>query len=46
MVSAQLGVSIEEAFVRLRGHAFADGRTLRDLAGEVVGRRLRLDEPE
>jgi len=44
MVSAQLGVSIDEAFVRLRGHAFADGRTLRDVAGEVVARRLRLEE--
>jgi hypothetical protein len=43
MISAQLGVSIDEAFVRLRAHAFADGRTLREVAREVVGRRLQLD---
>lgn len=43
MVSAQLEVSIDEAFVRLRAHAFADRRSLRDVARDVVARRLRLD---
>jgi hypothetical protein len=41
MISVQLGVSLEEAFVRLRAHAFAAGAPLDDLAGDVVQRRLR-----
>jgi AmiR/NasT family two-component response regulator len=43
MVSVQLGVSMDEAFVRLRAHAFADGRSLRDVARDVVSRRLTLE---
>jgi hypothetical protein len=43
MVSRQLGVSLDEAFVRLRAHAFAQGDSLRLVAGEVVARRLRLE---
>jgi hypothetical protein len=42
MVSAQLGVSMDEAFVRLRAHAFADRRSLQDVARDVVARQLRL----
>lgn len=42
MVSVQLGVSVAEALVRLRAHAFGEGRTLAAVAGDVVGRRLRL----
>jgi hypothetical protein len=42
MVSAQLGVSLDEAFVRLRSFAFANDRPLREVAGDVVARRLRL----
>jgi hypothetical protein len=41
MISAQLGVSLEEAFVRLRAHAFASGAALGEVAGDVVRRRLR-----
>jgi ANTAR domain-containing protein len=41
MISVQLGVSLEEAFVRLRAHAFASDAALGAVAGEVVGRRLR-----
>jgi hypothetical protein len=41
MISVQLGVSLEEAFVRLRAHAFANGAALGDVAGDVVRRRLR-----
>jgi hypothetical protein len=44
MVSAQLGVSLDEAFVRLRAHAFASDRLLRAVANDVVGGRLRLEE--
>jgi hypothetical protein len=43
MVSVQLGGSMEEAFARLRAHAFATGRPLGDVAGDVVGRLLRFD---
>jgi ANTAR domain len=43
MISVQLGVSMEEAFVRLRAHAFAAGAPLDDIAGDVVGRLLRFD---
>jgi hypothetical protein len=43
----QLGVSLEEASVRLRARAFASGAKLGDLAADVVGRRLRFDpDPE
>ena len=41
MISVQLGVSLEEAFVRLRAHAFAVGTPLDDIAGDVVKRLLR-----
>jgi hypothetical protein len=41
MISVQLSVSLEEAFVRLRAHAFAAGTPLGDIAGDVVSRRLR-----
>jgi len=41
VISVQLGCSITEALVRLRAYAFSNGRPLRDVAGDVVGRRLR-----
>jgi ANTAR domain-containing protein len=43
MISVQLGVSLEEALVRLRAHAFGSSMALGDLAAEVVARRVRLD---
>jgi len=43
MVSVQLDVSMDEAFVRLRAHAFGDGRSLRAVARDVVSRRLTLE---
>ncbi|MBN0047628.1 GAF and ANTAR domain-containing protein [Streptomyces actuosus] len=36
MVAAQLGVGIEEAFARLRGRAFSEGRPLSHVAGGVL----------
>ena len=36
MISVQLGVSLEEALVRLRAHAFAADTPLNDIAGDVV----------
>ena len=41
MVSVQLGVSVTEAMIRLRAYAFAHERLLRDVAQDVVARRLR-----
>jgi hypothetical protein len=41
MVMVQMGVTIESAFVMLRARAYADGRTLADLATDVIERRLR-----
>ena len=42
IVSAQLEVSLDEAFVRLRSFAFANDRPLRDVAHDVVAHRLHL----
>ncbi|MFG2731450.1 ANTAR domain-containing protein [Streptomyces canus] len=42
MLTVQLGVGIDEAFVRLRAHAYAQGRRLADVAADVVARRLRI----
>ncbi|HTD08413.1 MAG TPA: GAF and ANTAR domain-containing protein [Solirubrobacteraceae bacterium] len=42
IVSVQLEVSLDEAFVRLRSFAFADDRPLREVAEDIVARRLRL----
>ncbi|MFD5078861.1 ANTAR domain-containing protein [Streptomyces sp. NPDC058371] len=43
MLTVQLGVGIEEAFVRLRAYSYAHGRRLADVAADVVGRRLRFE---
>ena len=43
MISVQLGVSLEEALVRLRAHAFAAGTPLDVVADDVVSRLLRFD---
>ena len=43
ILAVQLDIGLDEAFVRLRAHAFADGRSLREVARDVVARRLRLD---
>lgn len=46
MVSAQLGISLDDAFVRLRAYSFAQDLPLREVAGDVVARRLRLEASE
>ncbi|MGW2716029.1 GAF and ANTAR domain-containing protein [Streptomyces sp. NPDC001492] len=43
MVMAQLGVAAEEASARLRGRAFAQGRTVLEVAHDVISHRERLD---
>ena len=42
MVSVQLQIPVAEALLRVRAHAFADGRPLGVVAGDIVARRLRL----
>jgi hypothetical protein len=46
MISAQLDVAMDVAFSRLRARAFAEARSLVDLAADVVARRLRFDPAE
>jgi GAF domain/ANTAR domain len=43
MLSAQLGIEPAEALVRLRGHAYATGRTATDVARDILERRLKLE---
>jgi GAF domain-containing protein len=44
MVAAQLEVSVAQALIRLRAHAFGNDRALSDVAQDVVARRLRFDD--
>jgi hypothetical protein len=39
----QLGVSLGEAMARVRAYAYAENRRLGEVAGDIVGRRLRFD---
>ena len=43
MIVAQLGVTAHEAYLRMQGFAYAQGRMLSDVANDVVSRRLRFD---
>jgi GAF domain/ANTAR domain len=45
MVSEQLGITVTEALIRLRAHAFTQGRPLTDIANDVVTGRLRFEQP-
>ncbi len=46
MVSVQLDVSVTQALVRLRSHAFSHQRVLADVAADVVVRTLRFSEED
>jgi AmiR/NasT family two-component response regulator len=43
MLVAQLEIEPAEALVRLRAHAYATGRSVTDVAGEILERRLQLE---
>ncbi len=43
MVMVQLGTSLDEAFTRLRAHAFVEGLPITEVAELIVDRRLRLE---
>lgn len=42
-IASELGVDAEHALARLRGHAFAEGQSISQVAHEVVAKRLRLE---
>jgi hypothetical protein len=46
MVMVQLGVPIDEALLRLRAAAYADGLTVDQLADQIVQRRRRLSKED
>jgi hypothetical protein len=46
MITIQLGVSLAEALLRLRAHAYATGRTVSAVAADVVNRRVYFDDSE
>lgn len=46
MITIQLGISLAEALLRLRAHAYATGQTVSAVAADVVGRRLSFDDSE
>ncbi|HZX54480.1 MAG TPA: ANTAR domain-containing protein, partial [Ilumatobacteraceae bacterium] len=43
VVSEQLGIAVDEAFLRLRAVAFATDRPLADLARDVIARKIRVE---
>ena len=46
MMAVQLGVSIAEALTRLRATAYAQDRSINDVAADVVQRRLRFSRED
>jgi hypothetical protein len=44
MVSIQLSISVAEALLRIRAHAYANGQTVAAVAADIVCRRLRLHD--
>jgi GAF domain/ANTAR domain len=42
MITVQLDMDVSEALARLRAHAYAEEQPLRDVARDVVARRLRI----
>jgi ANTAR domain len=44
MIAAQLGDTVANALARLRAAAFSSGRSIHDIARDVVERRVRFDE--
>ncbi|ADJ48275.1 hypothetical protein AMES_6450 [Amycolatopsis mediterranei S699] len=44
MLAAQLQITLDDAFARLRAHAFGRDRSVLDVARDVLERRISLDE--
>ncbi|ATY16415.1 hypothetical protein CU254_16880 [Amycolatopsis sp. AA4] len=45
MLAARLRISLDDAFARLRAHAYSSNRPLLDVAKDVLERRTTLEEP-
>jgi hypothetical protein len=45
MVMVQLGVTVIEAMVHIRAHAYAENRRLGDVAADIVAQRVHFDRP-
>ena len=43
MISAQLAVELTDALARMRSVAFSSGRSIYDVAADVVSRRIRVE---
>jgi hypothetical protein len=43
MICARLGISLDDALVRLRGYAFAENRSIFKIARDIMERRISLD---
>jgi hypothetical protein len=46
MISMQLGAGLAEALARLRARAYAQDRSVAQVADDVVARRVRFEEPD
>lgn len=46
MVSVQLGVPLTDALVALRAYAYSEGRTIAQVAADLIARRLSFTPPE
>ncbi|MBP2371946.1 ANTAR domain-containing protein [Pseudonocardia parietis] len=44
MLAARLGLSLDDAFTRLRAHAYGQDRSILELAHDLVHRRIDLDQ--
>ncbi len=44
MLAAQLRIGLDDAFTRLRAHAYGQNRSILDVARDVLERRITLDE--
>jgi AmiR/NasT family two-component response regulator len=44
MLAGQLQITLDDAFARLRAHAFGRNRSVLDVARDVLERRISLDE--
>ncbi len=46
MAMVQLGLPIDQALLRMRSVAFAEGRSVDELADEILNRRRRLSQED
>jgi hypothetical protein len=44
MTAVQLSIEVSEAAVRIRAYAYVEDRTVAEVATDIVGRRLRMDD--